>query len=79
MENLKNTDCWYANVCEEDCSACITYKQMLWQFDNSGLPKSKYKPIKLIPQQIDVPAFEKLADIRKNIDTFVSNGENLFL
>ena len=79
MENSKNTDCWYVNNCEEDCSNCIIYPQMKWQFDNSGLPKSKYQPIKLVPETVDRAAFKKLAEIRKNIDEFVEQGNNLYI
>lgn len=79
MEKSKNTDCWYAKICDEDCSKCVTYPQMKWQFDNSGLPKSKYMPIKLIPQKIDIEAFNKLADIRESIVEFVDGGENLYI
>ena len=79
MENSKNTDCWYAQSCEDDCSKCVVYPQMKWQFDNSGLPKSKYMPIKLKPQSNDRRAFEKLADIRENIEDFVEQGKNLYI
>lgn len=79
MENSKNTDCWYVNSCEEDCSKCVIYPQMKWQFDNSGLPKSKYAPIRLTPQPNDRRAFEQLADIRENIDEFVEQGKNLYI
>ena len=79
MENERRTDCWYVNICDKECAGCVVYPQMLWQFDNSGLPKAKYQPIKLIPQDIDIDAFDKLADIRKNIDEFVANGNNLYI
>ena len=79
MENLKNTDCWYADKCEDDCSKCIVYPQMLWQFDNSGLPKSKYKPIRLTPESADKNAFRQLAKIREDIDNFVEQGKNLYI
>ena len=79
MENSKNTDCWYASVCQEDCSNCIVYPQMKWQFDNSGLPKSKYMPIRLVPESIDRGAFRQLANIRQNIDEFVEQGKNLYI
>lgn len=79
MENLKNTDCWYQEVCEDDCSNCVIYPQMKWQFDNSGLPKSKYKPIKLSPSRVDREAFKTLANIRENIDQFVADGKNLYI
>lgn len=52
---------------------------MKWQFDNSGLPKSKYKPIKLIPNRVDKAAFTQLANIRKNIVDFVNEGKNLYI
>jgi DNA replication protein DnaC len=58
---------------------CVVYPQMKWQFDNSGLPKSKYKPIRLTPQSCDKNAFKQLADIRKNIDQFVKEGKNLYI
>lgn len=79
LENSKNTNCWYVDVCNDDCSRCIVYPQMKWQFDNSGLPKSKYKPIKLTPQPVDRDKFKQLAEIRKNIDTFVKEGQNLYI
>lgn len=79
LENLKNTDCWYVDICTDDCSKCLTYKQMKWQFDNSGLPKSKYKPIKLTPQKIDRDTFKQLASIRKDIVSFVDEGRNLYI
>lgn len=52
---------------------------MKWQFDNSGLPKSKYMPIRLSPQSNDRRAFERLADIREDIDEFVEQGRNLYI
>lgn len=79
MENSRNSDCWYINSCEDDCSKCVVYPQMKWQFDNSGLPKSKYMPIKLSPQPNDRRAFERLADIRENIEEFVEQGKNLYI
>ena len=79
MENSKFTDCWYINSCDEDCSKCVVYPQMMWQFDNSGLPKAKYKPIRLSPQSCDKKAFVKLSEIRKDIDLFVEQGKNLYI
>lgn len=79
METSRNTDCWYANNCTDDCLKCVIYPQMKWQFDNSGLPKSKYMPIHLHPQPNDVRAFNKLADIREDIDEFVEQGKNLYI
>jgi DNA replication protein DnaC len=52
---------------------------MKWQFDNCGLPKAKYKPIKLSPQRVDRETFRHLAEIRKNIVEFVESGRNLYI
>ena len=79
MENSKFTDCWISGVCNEDCLKCVFYPQMKWQLDNSGLPKTKYNPIQLSPQIHDRRAFEKLADIKDNIDEFVEQGKNLYI
>jgi DNA replication protein DnaC len=52
---------------------------MLWQFENSGLPKSKYKVIDLYAGEEDYDAFTRLAEIRKNIADFVEQGKNLYI
>ena len=52
---------------------------MNWQMQNSGLPKAKQKPIKLKPETCDIEAFNKLSDIRRDIDEYVDNGNNLYL
>lgn len=75
----RNSDCWYINVCTDDCTVCTIYSQMLWQFDNSGLPKSKYAPISLYANDRDLSAFNRLADIRENIVDFVDKGMNLYI
>lgn len=75
----RNSDCWYLDVCHEDCSVCTVYPQMKWQFDNSGLPKAKYKPISLYASDIDYDAFVELANIRENIVDFVERGKNLYI
>lgn len=75
----RNSDCWYLKVCNEDCAKCIVYPQMKWQFDNSGLPKSKYKPIDLYASDEDYSAFTELSDIRKGIVEFVEQGKNLYI
>lgn len=75
----RNSDCWYLEVCKDDCAKCVIYPQMKWQFDNSGLPKSKYMPISLYASKVDYDAFVALADIRENIVDFVEQGKNLYI
>lgn len=79
METLKNTDCWLSETCTDDCTTCTFYSELKWQLDNSGLPKTKHNPIHLSPQPHDRRAFDKLADIKYNIDEFVEQGKNLYI
>lgn len=75
----RNSNCWYVNACDDDCAGCLVYKQMKWQFDNSGLPLVKYKPIELTATKENLPVFKRLAEIRKGIADFVSDGQNLYI
>lgn len=75
----RNSECWYVESCEEECHNCLIYIQMKWQFDNSGLPKAKYKPIRLIATEDNMPIFTRLNEIRKGIDQFVKEGRNLYI
>lgn len=84
MEQQRNTNCWYANNCKEDCDcdSCIVYVQLKWQMDNSGLYPAQQKPIKLYIHQynqIDEPAYKRLSDIRQNITDFVDEHKNLYI
>lgn len=83
MEIQRNSDCWYKDTCkDETCDHCLTFLQMKYQFDNCGLPKSKYMPIELFINdinKIDRDAFVRLSEIRKGIVDFVENGNNLYI
>lgn len=78
----RNSNCWYVNTCEDDCDRCTVYVQMKWQMEHSGLPEAKQRPIALYLTEDnsgDKKAFNRLADIRKNIVDFVQSGKNLYL
>lgn len=79
----RSSDCWYNKTCTDDnCNNCLTYIQMKYQFDNCGLPKSKYMPIELYVDdfnKVDEQAYYRLADIRKGIVEFVNDGKNLYI
>ena len=83
MEKQRNSDCWYLEVCEDDCHLCNTYLEMKWQMTNSGLPTKLQRPIELwITDGInacDKKAFTRLAEIKKTIVDFVNDGKNLFI
>lgn len=80
MDEQRNSKCWYVNSCNDKCSNCVTFTSMNWQMKNSGLPEAKQKAISLwLVDDIDKEAFNRLADIRKNIVDFVEQGKSLYI
>ena len=72
-------DCWYKKVCTKKCtSTCLRYTEMSYLMENSGVPKKKQIPTTLTAG-VDIKAFQKLANIKDNIEDFVSSGENLYI
>lgn len=77
---MKREDCIYSEVCDNECkSFCLRYSEMNFMLDTSGIPKSKQKFNRLIPNDCDMQAFMALANIQSNIVEFVSKGCNLYL
>lgn len=79
---MRNSDCWYKDHCNDNCDTCVTFTQMQWQMEHSGLPKAKQKPITLYlnkENKIDANAFRRLAEIRADIVNFVNKGGNLYI
>ena len=76
-------DCWYQQGCklyEPNCNkVCHRYLEMKYLISNCGMPNAdKYiKP--LTPEEVDLPAFMKLKELKDNILDFVNNGENLYI
>lgn len=75
--------CWYENGCnlyQPNCiKTCHRYLEMKYLIDNCGMPHAdKYiKP--LTPENIDLPAFKRLKEIKDNILCFVESGDNLYI
>lgn len=77
-------DCLYKDVCNiadtEDCNdSCLRYAEMNNLLLMSNLPKNRWTPSALTPDDCDFEAFCKLADIKDNIKDFVYNGESLYI
>ena len=74
-------DCWYINVCRnKNCDSCIRYSEMRYLMENSGIPKKKQYPQKLTADTPkDIESFSVLAEIKDDIEQFVTNGENLYI
>lgn len=80
MERYSN--CMYKDVCDYETSCrpgCMRYDITQYMLKQSNIPKSKWGVNKLIPDDCDVEAFIKLADIKDNIVDFVEGGKNLYL
>lgn len=82
MEKQRNSNCWYLQVCQDDCFMCRTYLEMKWQMDNSGLPDKLQKSIEMYiteDNKCDKPAYKRLATIKKQIVQYVDEGNNLYI
>lgn len=76
--------CWYNKVCKkydtEECRGnCKRFMEMDYLFYKSGIPKRLQRPIKLYPCKSDLPAFHELNDIKNDIESWVKEGNNLFI
>lgn len=77
---MKNKDCIYSEICKNEChTTCLRYSEMKFMLDTSGIPKSRQRFNRLIPEDCDMQTFITLADIQTNIEDFVKNGCNLYL
>jgi len=83
MDFKQNSNaCWYEEVCSEyrqDCKqSCIRYGEMLYLVQSSGIPKARWYPASLDAGS-DYDNFVELAKIKKDIQTQVNNGFNLYI
>ena len=76
---MKNEQCWYKEVCPQDCSAsCIRYAEMKYLLDNSGIPQKRQIPQELTAG-VDYDVFVRLADAKAEIKHSVTSGKNLYI
>lgn len=74
-----NENCWYKDVCEQECSnSCIRYLEMSYLMSNSGIPYALQIPPKL-EATTDYDKYVRLQEIKDNILDFVNNGRNLLI
>ena len=82
MEYVQDFKCWYNAVCSnyaENCTNdCIRYREMYHLLQQSNLPQNKWYPVYL-DAGIDIDKYERLADIKDDIETYVKNGNNLYI
>jgi len=73
-------ECWYKNTCKKvhDGCRCLRYDEMLSLFQQSNIPEGKWNKIELIAGE-DHNQFVRLAEIKKDIKSYVQQGNNLYL
>ena len=79
MDKERNSDCWYREVCDQECSAtCIRYTEMKHLMDTSGIPKVMQMPT-LLDAGEDYKAFCRLAEIKDDAVWLISRGKNIYI
>ena len=76
-------DCWYKDICpkyKSNCSSsCVRFLKMSFLANNALLTPRQQHPIKLLVEDVDLEAYNKLNDIKKNIVKFVQDSNNLLI
>lgn len=79
----ENKNCPYISRCTHvDCGKfCLKRFKTEYYFDSAFIPKDRRikQPLRIDSDGRDENAFMRLADIEKNIETFVENGNNLYI
>lgn len=72
--------CWYKQVCTNKCKpGCVRYNCMCDLCEKANLPESMWTNKELLCGSDDYSAFTRLGEIRKNINSWVNDGNNLYL
>jgi len=75
--------CWYKNTCnnyKDSCQLnCIRYLEMKYLIETSNIPKGEQFNVELIPQKVDIENYKFLNELKKDIENFIKNGENLYI
>lgn len=74
-----NSNCWYKEVCNNDCNTCTKYPVIKSLMNLSGVPEVLHNPISLTCGKEDKKQFERLQAIKNDVDGFVEDGDSLFL
>ena len=74
--------CWYKFGCylaKDGCERiCPRYLEMNFLINNCGMTSVQKYLQQLQPDDIDIPAFIRLKEIKDNIVDFVQNGKRTF-
>jgi DNA replication protein DnaC len=77
---MKNSNCWYSDVCTNDCTgSCIRYLEMEYLMNTSNIPKVRQRPTVLYAPKCDYDAFVRLSEIKDNFVDFVAGGGNVYI
>lgn len=73
------SECWYKDICKNDCNTCTKYAVIKSLMRMSGIPEILHHPIMLTCGQQDKKQFTRLQEIKEDVDGFVEDGDNLFI
>lgn len=77
------TNCIFNRICSKPkniCTAkCLRFQESDFLIRKSNIPNNYLSMNPLTPENIDLEAFKKLANIKNNITEFVNEGANLYL
>lgn len=79
MEEKQYSNCWYKQICHDDCNKCTKYLIIKSLMELSGVPSNLHHPIALNCRDEDYEAFIRLDEIKEDIYNFVAEGQNLFI
>lgn len=75
-----DNECIYLGICKKECpNICVQRSEMNYLLKTSNIPKSQQRMHRLKPDECDLPAFEKLAEIQSNIVEFTEHGDLLYI
>lgn len=80
MKLERYADCPYVDKCNEiptECEKCTQRKAMQYQLQESGLPKNRWRPDDLYPDNCDLEIFKDLAYIKKEIVDMVRKTNDI--
>ena len=79
MESRQYSNCWYKDICENDCSRCTKYITIKSLMELSGVPEKLHHPISLNCPDEDYESFVRLQEIKEDIYDFVYSGKQLYI
>lgn len=83
IELLSYTHCWYQHVCDRAAGGCgehcVKFRAMRSLLADSNLPMHLCFPPPLVAPPEDLNAYQRLKEIKDDIENWVRGGKNLYI